>query len=160
MEKLSYTVAVKELPELNVAYARHVGPYNQVGEAFERLYRWAGPRGLITDQARHLAVYRDDPDSTPVDKLRSDACITVPEGTPVDGDIGISKIAGGKFAVGHFEIDPTQFGAAWNALMGEWMPASGYQPDDRMCYELYINDPKHHPQGKFVVDICEPVKPL
>ncbi|TFG82268.1 MAG: hypothetical protein E4H20_08040, partial [Spirochaetales bacterium] len=160
MSTLDYTVEVKELPELNVACARHVGPYSEVGEAFGRLYRWAGPRGLIGEKTRHLATYLDDPDITPADKLRSSACMTVPEGTPADGDIGLMKIPGGAFAVGHFEIEAAQFGEAWNALMGEWLPASGYQPDDRPCYELYLNDHEKHPQKKFIVDICQPVKPL
>ena len=44
--------------------------------------------------------------------------------------------------------------------MGGWMPESGYQPDDRLCYELNHNDPKEHPDHKHIVDICVPVKPL
>ena len=35
-----------------------------------------------------------------------------------------------------------------------------YQPDDRLCYEINHNDPKQHPEGKHVVDICVPVRPL
>jgi len=42
----------------------------------------------------------------------------------------------------------------------EWMPTSGYQPDHRMCYEVYLNDPDTHPEKKWLVDICEPVRPL
>jgi AraC family transcriptional regulator len=160
METLKYSVEVKELPALTVAYARHVGPYSQVNEAFARLYRWAGPRGLIGEQTLHLATYHDDPDVTPIDKLRSSACISVPGDTTVDGEIGLMTIPGGTFAVGHFEIAVEQFGDAWNALMGEWLPSSGYQPDDRMCYEVYLNDREKHPEKKFIVDICEPVKPL
>lgn len=44
--------------------------------------------------------------------------------------------------------------------MGEWLPSSGYQAADRMCYELYLNDNEKHPQRKFIVDICQPVKPM
>jgi len=40
------------------------------------------------------------------------------------------------------------------------MPKSGYQPDDRLCYEIYLNDGGTHPQKKWIVDICEPVRPL
>jgi AraC family transcriptional regulator len=69
-------------------------------------------------------------------------------------------IPGGKFAVARFEIRPDQFGEAWDALMGEWFPSSGYQPDDRMCYEVYLAEPDTHPEGMFVIDICEPVRPL
>jgi len=160
MGTLKYSVEVKELPILTVAYARHVGPYNQINEAFVRLYRWAGPRGLIGEETSHLATYHDEPDVTPADKLCSSACISVGDGTAVDGDIGLMTIPGGTFAVGHFEIDMEQFGAAWNALMGEWLPSSGYQPDDRMCYEVYLNDHEKHPEKKFIVDICEPVRQL
>ena len=160
-EKIPYTVEVKELPELLVAYVRHVGPFQQIGQAFERLMRWAGPRGLLRfPQTKSLAVYHDSPEVTETGKLRSDACITVPEGTQVEGEVGLLRIPGGKFAVGRFEITAGQFGQAWDALMGEWLPQSGWQPDDRMCYELYLNDPQQHPQHRFIVDICEPVRPL
>ena len=70
------------------------------------------------------------------------------------------QVPGGKFAVGHFELATDQYGDAWNALMGGWLPQSGYQPDDRLCYEWYRNDPKQHPEGKCIVDICMPVRPL
>jgi len=160
MSKLAYSAEIKEMPEMTVAYARHLGRYDQIGEAFGRLMRWAGPRGLATDQARVLGVFHDDTDATPEEKLRSSACITVPAGTATDGDIGLMTIPGGKFAVGRFEIAAGQFGDAWAALLGEWLPRSGYQPDDRMCYEVYLNDEQAHPEKKFIVDICEPVKPL
>jgi len=155
------SIEVKDLPELHVAYVRHIGPYNRVGEAFGKLMRWAGPRGLLRfPETKSLAIYRDSPETTEEAKLRSDACITVPEGTKVDGEVGLMRIPGGKFAVGRFEIAGDQFGEAWNVLMGGWLPGSGYQPDDRMCYELYLNDHEQHPQKKFIIDICEPVKPL
>jgi AraC family transcriptional regulator len=161
MSTLKYDVELKELPALHVAYARHIGPYNEVGEAFGRLMKWAGPRGLLrSPQTKRLAVYRDDTKSTETEKLRSDACITVPEGTKVDGEIGLMTIPGGKFAVGRFEIAITQFGEAWDALIGEWLPSSGWQSDDRMCYEVYLNDHDQHPDKKFIIDICEPVRPL
>lgn len=161
MSRLAFTVEVKDLPEMTVAYARHIGPYDQIPEAFERLGRWAGPRGLYAVPGhKSLAVYHDNPDNTEESKLRSSACVTVAAGTPVSGDINLMAIPGGKYAVARFEIAPDQFGEAWDALMGEWFPSSGWQPDDRMCFEVYIQDPADNPQGHFVVDICEPVRPL
>ena len=154
-------VEVKEMPEMYVAYYRHVGSYSGVGEAFDKLMRWAGPRGLLQfPKTKTLGVYHDDPEITDPSRLRSSACVTVPEGTEVDGEIGAMTVPGGRFAVASFEITHEQFGEAWDELMGKWLPESGYQPDDRPCYELYCNDPKTHPEGKFIVDICVPVKPL
>jgi AraC family transcriptional regulator len=161
MSRLKYSVEVKEMPEFNVAYARHIGAYPGIPEAFKRIFTWAGARGFTADPGMKVfAVYHDDTHVTEESKLRSSACITVPKGTKPDGDIGIMTIPGGKFAVGHFEITGDQFKDAWDALLGEWFPTSGYQGDDRMCYELYLNDNNTHPEKKFIVDICEPVKPL
>ncbi len=157
---MKLSVEVKQMPEWNVVYARHIGAYNKIGEAFERIFKWAGARGLVRfPETKSLAVYHDSPEVTDVSKLRSDACLTVPPGTKGDGEIGTMKVPGGLFAVAHVEIDVTQFGEAWDKLM-EWMPTSGYQPDDRMCYELYLNDPDTHPEKKWQVDICEPIRPL
>jgi AraC family transcriptional regulator len=155
-----FRVDVRELPELHVAYVRHVGRYNEIGKAFRRLMRWAGPRRLLKEETRILAIYYDNPDVTPVDRLRADACITVPEGTKVKRDIGTMTVAGGLFAVAYAEIDPSQYGEAWDRLMTDWLPESGYQPDARLCYELYLNDPGNDPEGKHIVEICEPIRPL
>lgn len=156
-----FSVEVKTMPELYVAYIRHVGRYDRIGESFGRLMRWAGPRGLLRfPETKILAIYHEGPDMTPVGQLRSDACVTVPKGTPVDGEVGAMTIPGGKFAVAHVEIAVTQYGEAWDRLIADWLPRSGYQPDDRLCYELYLNDPEQHPEKKHIVDICEPIRPL
>jgi AraC family transcriptional regulator len=84
----------------------------------------------------------------------------VPKDTPVEGEIGQMAIPGGTYAVARFELTNEEFEAAWDMVMGGWMPESGYQPDDRLCYELYHNNPDQHPEKKLVVDICVPVKPL
>jgi AraC family transcriptional regulator len=157
---MKFEAEVKELPERNVACVRHVGPYPEIVKAIERIFSWAGPKGLIRfPKTQVLAVYHDDPKTVDASQLRSDACITVPEGTPADGDVKTMRIPGGLFAVAHVEIDASEYGAAWDKLVGEWMPENGYLSDsDRLCYEIYLNDPEKHPEKKHIVDICEPVR--
>lgn len=158
-------IEVKELPEMHVAYVRHIGPYKGNKALFEGLFMklcsWAGARGLIRpNETQFLSIYLDDPDVTDEDKLRTDVCLTVPEDTAVDGEIGKATIPGGKYAVGHFELLPSEYENAWCSIMGGWLPESGFQGDDRPCFELYLNNQKEHPEGKCIVDICVPVKPL
>lgn len=161
MEKLDYRVRVEVLPALTVAYVRHVGPYDGIGEAFERLGRWAGPRGFYArPDMKSLAVYHDSPEVTEPAKLRSSACVSVPPGTEVSGEVNLMTLPGGTCAVAHFELRRDQFKEAWDLLMGEWFPSSGWQPDDRPCYEVYLNDQRSHPERKFIIDICQPVRPL
>jgi AraC family transcriptional regulator len=164
-KEIQTNVEVKDMPELHVAYIRHIGPYqgNQelFGRLFNKLMAWAGPRNLLRfPETKVITIYHDNPDITEESRLRTDACITVPEDTQMEGEIGKAKIPAGKYAVAHFEITPDQYQDAWNAVYGGWLPESGYQPEDGPCYELYLNDPKQHPEGKHIVDICIPVKPL
>ena len=158
-------VEVRDMPEMHVAYVRYIGPYKGDQELFGRLFNqlmaWAGPRGLLRfPETKIMTVYYDNPDITDESRLRTDACITVPADTRVEGEIGQAVIPAGKYAIAHFEIAPDRYQDAWNAVYGGWLPESGYQPVDGPCYELYLNDPKQHPEGKHVVDICVPVKPL
>jgi AraC family transcriptional regulator len=158
-------ITVKDMPEMHVAYVRHIGPYKGNAALFERLFGklcgWAGPRGLIRPpETQFLCLYYDDPDVTDEQKQRVDVAITVAPETEVEGEIGKNLVAGGRYAVGRFELLPTEYEQAWATIMGGWLPESGYQCDDKPCYELYHNDPKTHPEGRCIVDICIPVKPL
>lgn len=159
---MKFEAQIKEMPEFNVACIRHIGPYPEIGNAIEKVFAWAGPKGLIQfPRTQVLAVYHDDPSKVDASELRSDACLTVPDGTAADGDVGTMKVPGGLFAVAHVEIDQSEYGDAWDKLLGEWVPENGYEPDypsDRLCYELYQNDPDQHPEKKHIVDICEPVR--
>ncbi|MBS1169629.1 MAG: transcriptional regulator, AraC family [Burkholderiaceae bacterium] len=158
-------IEVRDLPAKKLAYLRHVGPYAGEHELFERLWgtmcTWAGPRGLLhPPAAEFITIYHDNPNITADEKLRISLGITVPDGTPISGEIGLLDIPAGKYACALFELDPVDYAAAWNELMGVWLPQSGWQPGDGPTYECYLNDPKQHPQGKHLVEIRIHVKPL
>ena len=160
---LSTDVEVKEVPEYNVVYLRHVGPYGQtelVPKLVGKLRAWAVPRGLLREDTQLILVAHDNPSITDEDKLRLSICLTAPEGTPAEGEYGTMKIPGGQYAVARFEIPPQRIAEAWGVVVGGWLPQSGYQPDDRLCYEISRNDPRQHPEGKIILDIHVPVRPL
>lgn len=165
MSNIKFNVEVKDIPELSVVYVRNTGPYkgNQAifDKLFEKLFKWARARGLMDiPETRTLTVYHDNPDITDENNLRISVCMTAPEDTRVEGEIGKMKISAGKYAIGHFEIKSDQFQEAWNSIYGDWLPGSGYQPDDGVCFELYLNDPNQHPENLHIVDIYVPVKPF
>ena len=164
MEK-DVKIEVREMPELNVAHVQHIGPYKGdtklFAGLFEKLMGWAGPRGLLNSpEIMALSVYHDDPKTTEEDKSRISVCITVPEDTEVEGEIGKMTVPAGMYAVGRFELDPDEYEEAWNMVYSDWLPESRYQSDDRPSFEIYRNDPNEHPENKHIVDICIPVKPL
>lgn len=152
-------IEIKQLPEMQLIYCRHMGAFDKIGAAYEKLYKWAGPRGLVTPGAKTVTVYHDDPSITSMDKVRQDASLIVTSDVKVEGEIGKSTIAAGRYAVGHFEIKETEFEQAWNTMCA-WFTESGFQPGEGSTFELYHNDYNEHPDHKFIVDICIPVKPL
>ncbi|VFQ47051.1 AraC family transcriptional regulator [Desulfoluna butyratoxydans] len=163
-ETLNTTIRVEPLEEMEVAYVRHIGPYQGNGELFDRLFNrlftWAGPRQLLNfPETLTLSVYHDNEPLTEDDKLRLSVCITVPDGTPAEGDIGRMTLTGGTYAVARFHLLPSEYAAAWDAVMADWLPQSGYRSDDRPCLEIYRSAPGEHPDGRHTVDICVPVKP-
>lgn len=152
-------IEIKQMPELNLIYCRHMGAFNKIGQAYEKLFKWAVPRGLVTSSTKTVTVYHDDPAVTGVEKVRQDASIIAEKDVKVEGEIGKSTVSAGKYAIGHFEIKETEFELAWNTMCS-WLTESGYQPGEGSTYELYHNDYNEHPEHKFIVDICIPVKPL
>lgn len=164
LNSFPYNVEVKDIREMPVIYIRNIGMFKGEPELFKkllgRLFRWAGARRLIEIDTKILSLYHDSPDITDEDRFRTSICMTVPGDTAEDGEIGKMTIPGGRYAVGHFELDVHQFKEAWDLIYGGWLPGSGYQPDDRPCFEIYLNNPEEHPDKKSIVDIYVPVKPL
>ena len=163
---MDFKVEVRELPAMEVAYVRHVGPYKGNGELFaglfEKLMKWAAPRGLIRfPESKLFSVYHDNPDITDEEKLRTSVCLTVPPETKADGEIGRMTVPGGRYAMGRFRLSETEYQNAWDMMFGAWLPESGYQPaEGRPAMEFYYNDPHQDPEGKMEVDIVIPVKPM
>lgn len=155
----SMDVEIKTLPELRVAAVRHIGPYNQISEAFERLGQVAGRAGLIQpSDTEMVALYYDDPESTPADQLRSDAGLTVPEDASLPEGLSEQRVPAGRYAsavhVGPYE----QLGDAWARMMGEWLPASGRRiSEDAPSYEVYLNNPMTTPKDELRTEIRIPV---
>ncbi len=151
---------IKEMPAMDVVYCRHTGRFDQIGIAYDKLFKWAGPRGLLNfPETKGITYYHDDPKVTDPEKIRQSACITVKGDVKTEGEIGKMKIPGGKYMVSHFEIFAHEFQQAWdNTCL--WLSQSGYQPADASPFELYYNNGEMDAEKKFIVDICIPVKPL
>lgn len=156
-------VTVRELPRHHVAYMRHVGPYGPGGipELWKRFREWADRRGLGGPDTVKLGIGHDDPEVTPPEKCRYDACLVVPEGFAGDRWVNLADVPGGSYAVAGFVGSPDTIREAWEALYRTWLPGSGYQPDDRPCLEIYRGDPEVSGRpGTFRCELAMPVRPL
>lgn len=150
-------VTIENRPPLRVFFVRHVGAYSRISEAFARLEELAGAAGLLDASAKRLAVYRDDPKTTPEAQLRSDAGVIVPEGAPLPAGLGELRIAGGRHARA-VHLGPYEgLGDAWARLKKEWLPKSGERLGNGVTYEVYLNTPMEVRPEELVTELYLPL---
>jgi AraC family transcriptional regulator len=151
-------VTVKEMPEMRVGAVRHVGPYNQIHQAFGKVGKSADATGLLREPGTAMiAIYYDDPETTPPDQLRSDAGIVVSDDARLPDGLVEHRLPAGRYALA-VHIGPyDQLGEAWARFFGEWLPKSRYRIRDGASYEIYRNDPTKVPKEELRTDMHVPI---
>ena len=124
-------------PPSRVACVRFVGPYDQANDAYDHLWHWAEPLGLL-ESRNMLGIYWDDQTITAPEKTRSDAAIEVPDDLRRELGPGIQErhLPGGAYAVVH-HCGPASVRETYEACFRDWSPRYGWKPDARpMIVEL------------------------
>jgi AraC family transcriptional regulator len=152
------TVEIKRMLPLRVAFTRHVGPYAEVGGAWDRLLPVLGKDGLLGGDTMFIGICHDDPEVTIPSRLRYDACATVEEEFRADGEIGVQVIAGGEYAVTTHEGPYGTIGNTYAALLGQWLPRSGRELANAPCFEVYLNSPENTAPEDLLTDIYAPLR--
>lgn len=160
-------ITIENLEEKQVAYVRHTGTYETLAKEYvnlmQTLFDYAKEQHLlIDDQNWVLSIYHDNPEFGEECQFRTSLCLTVPKDIQVqeDGIIGMMKLEGGLYAVGHFQIQREQYSDAWNYMYQEWIMGSGYVPRNYSPFEVYRNDPYANESHIHEVDIYVPIEPI
>ncbi len=160
-------VRIENIESKDLVYIRHVGTYKSLGRVFAKwmheLFRLAHKQGLLRqEENQFLVMYHDNPEFGDEKHFRTSLCITVPVGCSAkeEGKLGVTKLTGGLYAVGHYEIKPGQFEDAWDHMYRNWLMMSGYVPRNACPYEVYLNNPKEEKEGLIKVDIYVPIEPI
>ncbi|MCM3699353.1 GyrI-like domain-containing protein [Paenibacillus macerans] len=154
-------VIMKELPDFEVAYVRHVGSYLETYKAWAQLGEWAGQNGLFPPEHSFIGISLDDPAATEEFACRYDACVTVPDKLNREDappEVQFRTLPGGLYAMFYFYDTLDKFAILYQSIFGGWLPSSEYDPDDRDCLEFSMNNPADDPEGKAKVELYVPVK--
>lgn len=134
-------IEIRSIDSIAIAKIRHTGSYTESGKIFPLLTDWAVSQGIDLTKARVFGLCADDPDITPVEYLRFDACIEY-EGK--DNELmGISAgyIPAGKYAIATHFGSYTSILDTYLALIGGWVPTTNYELCDEPVIEFYLDDP-------------------
>jgi AraC family transcriptional regulator len=149
---------VKTMAEMRLAAVKHSGPYNEIGPAFHQLGSIAGPAGLFGQPgAKMLGIYKDDPETTPADQLRSAAGVVVSDDAAIPAGLVEERVPGGRFACfvhrGSYEKLPE----SW-AQVKRQLAESGHRRRPGTSCEIYVNNPAQVPTEQLVTEICIPIE--
>jgi len=151
------TIRLESLALMQVAFARHVGSYDQVGSAWQRLMGWAMQAGLLSGAPLMIGIVHDDPEVTPPDKIRYDAAIPVADHVKAAKDIGIQQLTAARYAVGTHRGPYDKIGGTYARICGEWLPGSGRELAASPALEFYRNSPMTAAPEDLITDIYLPL---
>jgi AraC family transcriptional regulator len=153
-----YPVIVQNLAGSRAAGVLHVGPYEGLGLAFQKLGAVIAARNLSSHVESIVAVYHDAPGSKPDADLRAHAAVIMATGFPagIEG-LDYFDLVGGKHAIMQHHGPYATLRSAYDWLYGKWLPESGEEPRNAPPIELYVNDPRTTPTDQLRTDVRLPL---
>ena len=150
------TITVLTLPPLRLAALRHVGAYADIGQSFGALDAVVRRAGL--GEGHLVAVYYDDPQRVPVEKLRSVAGLVIRDGAAIPEGLMDVRVPGGRHVCGVHVGPYAGLPHAWQSVRAAFSVPGGLTRGDGPSYELYRNTPATTAPEQLVTEICVPVK--
>jgi len=151
-----------EIRNFNTAtaiYVRGTGPYaKSAKDAWGAVCAYAFPAGLVGENSKFIGISHDDPNNTPEDKLRYDACITVDREVQPSAEIGVQDIAGGRYAVFLHKGPYDKLMGVYAEIFEKWRPANDYTLREVPCFEIYLNSPDQTPPEELLTEVCIPIE--
>lgn len=148
---------LKQMEPISVVGIEHIGPYHEIGRAFDRLFGMAMQSNWPISGS--LGIYYDDPREVPEQKLRSMACLIVPDVfEPTGTEVKKFVIDGGEYAVLRHVGPYSELGDTWMKFYSQELPELGMD-DAGPPFERYVTNPMETKPEDTITDLCIPVKP-
>ena len=156
-------VRIEKLEAFEVYCTRHIGDYNLIGEAWERLMAFAyhqkikHKKKLLGKDAWAIGIGYDNPDVTATDKLRSDACISADDEVECPEGVSKKKIAKGSYAVFLHKGSYDRLKETYRGVFG-WVRENDISLRDEPVFERYLNrDPRRTKPENLRTEIYLPI---
>ncbi|MBN3848234.1 GyrI-like domain-containing protein [Paraburkholderia sp. Ac-20342] len=158
-------VVIRSVEPMEILSVDHVGPYMQIGKAFDALFGWLGKHNLLAGEMRMVGLFFDDPGVVEEQKLRSKAGVLLPgpvmtevaASVAMSDGVSVTRIRGGEYAVLRHVGPYSDMRATYEWLYGTWLVQSGRAAADAPAFEEYLNSPKGTAPAELVTEICLPL---
>jgi AraC family transcriptional regulator len=153
-------VEIRHIEPIRVAAMRQLGPYREIGTLFEKLMAWAGRSRVLERRPRVLGLCYDDPEMTPEEECRYDACLALDPHQSVPHGSGVREILiqGGEYAVAVHRGPHCDLPQTYAVVCGHWCPRFGRELRDVPCIENYLNHPRNTPVEDLRTEVYVPLQ--
>lgn len=147
------TVTIIERPAQRLLALRHTGSFATIPHTHRQLRRRAGIRTISEKWGASFGNPKRAGD------FKYYAAIASPDPWSEDSELETLDIPGGRYAM-HRLIGPyTRINATAQAIYTRWMPASGYEPDNRPTLEHYLDTSSRGiPPAALRTDLLIPIR--
>ncbi|MBS6073684.1 DNA gyrase inhibitor SbmC [Citrobacter cronae] len=133
---------IKQVDKRRIAGFHMVGPWEQtVKQGFEQLMKWVDGKQIVP--LEWIAVYYDNPDVVPAEKLRCDTVVSVPEDFAIPENsegVILTEVAGGDYAVAVARVENHDFATPWYQFFDCLMQDTTFEIAAKPCFEVYMNN--------------------
>ncbi|EGT0666677.1 MULTISPECIES: DNA gyrase inhibitor SbmC [Citrobacter] len=133
---------IKQVDKRRIAGFHMVGPWEQtVKQGFEQLMKWVDGKQIVP--LEWIAVYYDNPDVVPAEKLRCDTVVSVPEDFAIPENsegVILTEVAGGDYAIAVARVENHDFATPWYQFFDRLMQDTTYEIAAKPCFEVYMNN--------------------
>jgi len=141
-----------------IAGFHKVGPWEKtIKQGFEQLTLWVNGHKIHAKE--WVAVYYDNPDQVPAEKLRADTVVTVEDGFTIPANsegVIVTEISAGMYAKAPARVVDHDFSTPWYQFFNSVLEDKDYALEDKSCFELYLNDGNQ--DGHWDIEMYVPVK--
>jgi AraC family transcriptional regulator len=149
-------VEIVEIAPMRLHTILHVGSVAEIPLAWQRLHSWLSAHRLRDEVELAVGLCEKAPSEAGEIVYRAGVSLRG-EAAAYDG-IEIVEAPGGRYA-SYRHVGPySQIAATFEKLYREWLPASGFQPDNRPALDICRNDPRVTPEPELVTDLLLPVR--
>ena len=149
-------VVVLERPAMTIHTLRHEGPLATIPHTYRRLYRICEEAGLLQEGLRAIGVSHGNPEQA--EEFHYLAGLLLPFAPARVPGLEQVLVPGGSYAAYRFCGAYALIAATFQRLFGHWLPASGFEPDDRPALELYDDDPNRPAEAAPCTELLIPVR--
>ena len=142
LEDINMNVEVRECDRQRLCTLASERGYESgaIYQAWDKLIDWATNNGIKQEEQERFAFAFDNPTITPVDRCRYSASVVVGEDVHIQLPFSQSEIPKGKYAVLYFKGSSEETIKAQLSIYSDWLPDSGFEPDNFPILERYLND--------------------